>query len=707
MSEHHNHNNSITNTNCIDDCIVPPPAVDEEITTDIHKASTFLLFSKINLLDIPNFNVPYGNNTFKPTEQQDVPFYSHIHSLFIKNTPFIFSTALTTSSLVTSSHLTFFPSLPHDFLSQQLNLIFTEHLRNTTFIQNEIDSKSSAYDNYLTTSYYTMNIGPLLPGTCELSRDCYVDGDSFYRAFMFSYIECQLSQRNELFFMNLIYDIHHSKQTFVNKDYCVNYNEVLLVLKHILTRVKDKSMHLNELLYYYNKMFSMLDNFNKALIKYMKIKLAMFLKDNAKAIDVNAFVNNKCISSYYINATTNAFVDVDAFINEHIALMQHEPEPFTLFLVPFAFPGVELTITPERNNEYINTLVFPRCTSYTSDNSTETGMNNVDIALVYASTHHYKIKYTEQRRIELNYTAVPRCSMQFTSHKDIAYTCDTCNKQQGIIFNKFNEVLCKNCLYDKVKHIMMDRLRYLKNEHYYNIEYYSRPIQLTTDNDKQLELNDNEIRVLFIGNNITSLNQLLLFYARATCSKCGVVYDNNDNTQSSSSSSSELITLNCGCILCKHCSTQLVKDGTLEHIVLNAFEKKKFNILQQMCACNKPFDVYNAVQLLYPQQEVEEYNAKAHERMEDYLYRYCMLCERKLADKNKKVEERVVRVCVQGAGGKVKHTVCERCVNAFGENKGNVNGKYVKVECKVCTKEHLVSRRMMMGSECCSNCVVW
>ena len=209
--------------------------------------------------------------------------------------------------------------------------------------------------------------------------------------------------------------------------------------------------------------------------------------------------------------------------------------------------------------------------------------------------------------------------------------------------------------------------------------------------------------MLFIGNNITSLNQLLLFYARATCTKCGVVYDNdNNNTQSS-----ELITLNCGCILCKHCSTQLVKDGTLEHIVLNAFEKKKFNITQQICACNKPFDVDNAVQLLYPQQEVEEYNAKARERMEDYLYRYCMLCERKLADKNKKVEERVVRVCVQGAGGKVKHTVCERCVNAFRENKGNVDGRYMKVECKVCTKEHLVSKRMMMGSECCSNCVVW
>ena len=689
----HNHSNSITNTNPNDDCHVPPPAIDEQIT-NIKKASTFLLFTKINLRDISNFNPPYGNN-IKPTELNDIHFHSHLRSLFTKNIPFIFSTSLTSSSLITSSQLTFFPSLSHDFLSQQLDLIFAEHLQNVTFIQNEIDSKSSAYDNYLTSSYYALNVGPLLPGLCELSRNCYVDGDSFYRAFMFSYIEFHISTRNDLFFMNLIYDMYHSKQTFTNKDYCVNYNEVLLVLKHILTRVKDKSMHLNELLYYYNKMFSMLDNFNKALIKYMKSKIAMFLKDNAKAIDINAFVENKCVSKQYINTATNQFADINAFITEHITLMQHEPELFTLFLVPFAFPGVELTITPE-HNEYINSLVFPRCTTAYHD---EHHTNNVDIALVYSTTHHYKIKYTEQRKTELNYTAVPRCSIQFTSHKDTEYTCDTCTKQNGVVFYKLNEALCKHCLYDKVKQIILDRARCLINEHYYNIEYYSRPIKLTTEDDKQLELNDNEIKVLFIGKNITSINQLLLLYARTTCHKCGVVYDDKQ---------SELITLNCGCTLCKQCAAQFVMNGTLEQIVLNAFEKKKFNITQQLCLCMKHFDVDNAVQLLYPKEEVEEYKDKAVKRMEDYLYRYCMLCERKLAERNKKVQERVERVIVYEQNMKLKHTICETCIHVLTERNNVINaeGKVVTLECKVCSTQHQVNKRLTSNA-CCSNCVVW
>ena len=656
-------------------------------------------FHKIDLLNMKAFNPAHG--FIKLTEKEDKDCLAYHRNLFERNTPFIFSTPPPPTNLISTNNLSSLINPSKDFLDTKIAKILTEYGICREQEHTNINTKTQRYHSIRNNPSSSLNIGPLIPNTYEYYRSSYNDGDSFYRAFMFGYIEQCILDNNIYSIKKLLYDIYSNKLTFDNRNYEVNYLEVFSVLDIIIFKMEKDSTA--EIVQFFNRTYCMLDNLNKSLIKYMKIKIASFLKQHHNSINLKYFIDNNAISKVYVNTTTNKFNDVNTFINEHITVMETEPEPFILYLIPFVFPGIELTIIPdgEAKEQF---LVYQR---YIPDNSKLT--DKCDIILLYSNAA-YNLIYSDKKRQELGYIRISRCETIKQTHIEKENKCLMCNKLNGIEFEKLNQILCRDCLYEKTKQVILERVRYFLDENYSNLEYYIRPIKLSLE-DKQLELTNLDIKVLFDDNYINSIYRLFLFYVKSTCHRCGVVYNKEDV---------ESIMLECGCKMCKNCVGNYILTGTQGEIVLNVFEKKKYNISSQLCLCNKEFNVDNAMRAVYNDNEIETFTKDAKIRLQDYLKRYCLICEKKLAEKGDDLSSKglkFINISDEDANEFNKeHVICVDCFENMSQNrnKRNVNDdkkekthNMCNVNCEVCCKKHLIREKVFTQKVSCSVCSVF
>lgn len=662
-------------------------------------------FHKIDILDMTTYNEAHG--FIKLKEKEDKEYLAHHHNLFERNIPFIFSTPPPPQSLISSNKLTPQINQSKDFLDNQIKKILNEFKIEREQEYTNINTRTLNYHTIRNNTSSSLNIGPLIPNTYEYYRSSYNDGDSFYRAFMFGYIEQRILDKNNYVIMKLIYDIYSNKLTFDNRNYEANYKEVFSVLDIILFKMENDSTA--DVIQFFNRTYCMLDNLAKTLIKYMKIKIASFLKQHHNLINLKHFIDHNSISKAYINPSTNKFNDVNTFINEHITVMETEPEPFIFYIIPFVFPGIELTIIPdgEAKEQF---LVYQR---YIPDNSKL--LNKCDIILLYTNAA-YNLIYSDKKRADLGYTKITRSVTNKKTYSDKEVKCLTCNKLNGIEFEKLNQILCKDCLYEKTKLVILERVRYFIDEHYSNLEYYIRPIKLS-HKDKQLELTDLDIKVLFNDDYINSIYRLFLFYVKSTCHRCGVVYNKEDV---------ESIILECGCRMCKNCVGNHILRGTNGEIVLNVFEKKKYELQSQLCLCNKEFNVDNAIKKVYNDNEIEKFTIEAKERLKDYLKRYCLICEKKLADKGDDLSAKglkFINISDEDVNEFNKeHAICFECFEYMcqNRNKRNVNNdndkkdknekahnNMLEVNCMVCCKIHIVKAKIFSHNISCNSCNVF
>ena len=102
-----------------------------------------------------------------------------------------------------------------------------------------------------------------------------------------------------------------------------------------------------------------------------------------------------------------------------------------------------------------------------------------------------------------------------------------------------------------------------------------------------MKLSNPEFKYLF-GESSTIKSQLIYLMINS-CLLCGNVYESKD----------EFINLICGCRLCRNCIGETIMKDTSDLIILCNFEKKKSRKKPSLCACGNPFEVDNAILLLY------------------------------------------------------------------------------------------------------------
>ena len=535
------------------------------------------------------------------------------------------------------------------------------------------------------------------------------DSDSFFKCFMFSYLEKCIIYKKTIRIKILIDEILKNKnKIFYYKNIQVDENETIYILLFILQKL-EKDDQINSI-NYLNRAFCSNDNFCNTLVKFMKIKLSMFIKKNYQYFNSDEIINNHLILNKYYNL--NKELNYSGYSKEKVLLMQTEPDLFIYFITPFVFQ-IDLRIY------YIESYGENKLSINNSPFKSE-----FKIDLIYMNKKYsiaYIENYFQKYSNLLNYdiynndiedTLVSTDDGNILSEKQINYDdvieicdsnfkCQKCNTiTNQIILKKINPnlTICQNCLKISVNDVLLNRINNLIKDGYQNIEYYSRNIQLTDNNNKnKLFLTNLEFKFLF-GEKSTILSEILDLL-QLSCNLCV----NNVKIET-------LTQMKCGCYICKNCLNDTINNYTDNKIILNDYEKLLYEQQKKeipKCKCGDKLDINFIISKIYTEDEIKEKEQEAIERLK--IKKICLQCQKEfILNKENKNEENKIEenknekkiyydINIQFDINDEKnifyncenHIICLECFNKMNLNNKRIN-EYHEINCKICNKPHKI-----------------
>ena len=553
------------------------------------------------------------------------------------------------------------------------------------------------------------------------------DGNSFYRAFMFSLLEYYILNNNINELNGIISEITSNQLLEIYKKQELDYKIPFIILGAILKLLSNNNI---EKAYDLFIKSYLLKNacFDKMLIIYLKyisyiyVDEVIELSKNKNETNTHNNINKDlintmniepsffiiCLMSYLFDVNVHIFwLDKDLvqckdgvinFIDEE------NTEILPLISLGYFFSSYHIIYSVKSNNEFINKIF----------NSKSNNLSRLTYQI------HNKDK------------------------------CQICKGQKYIIFFKQNFKVCKNCLENYINKISSFRNQSLNNDNYIGQEYYSRPFHLK-DN---YFLNDFEF--IEIKEEVNIINYLQ-HTASIVCSKCKGNFDKKN-----------LNNLKCKCLLCDKCLEEMILDITGGLKILNSFEKR--NLQKTSCtSCEGDFSYEDALEHLKDIKEKDRKNAI--NRMKNYISTKCLICgnevrkndnndeflrdnseeteeDNNINQKNKYIEiKKYKKIKIRKENDKrkgidyldIEHVICYECYekNMIHSNisysKGSVNkngekdkeendsgssedndNKYKRGEyyidfeegecfCFICNKKHYLIDKSVRNGGCCSS----
>lgn len=556
------------------------------------------------------------------------------------------------------------------------------------------------------------------------------DGNSFYRAFMFSLLEYYILNNNLNEMNEIISEITSNKLLEIYKKQELDYKIPFIIFGAILKLLSN-------------------NNIEKAYDIFIK----SYLLKNA-CFDKMLIIYLRYISYIYVDEVIELSKEIESQIQnninkELINTMNIEPNFFIICLIPYLFD--------------INILIFwldkdlIQCKDGVINFIDEENSENIPLISVgyFFSSYHiiYSIKSTNEfmnKIFNSKSNNLSRLTCQI-KNKD---KCQICKGQKYIIFLKQNFKVCKNCLDIYINKISSFRNQSLNNDNYIGQEYYSRPFHLK---DNYI-LNDFEF--IEIKEEVNIINYLQ-HTASIVCSKCKGNFDKKN-----------LNNLKCKCLLCDKCLEEMILYITGGLKILNSFEKR--NLKKAVCtSCGGDFSYEDALEHLKDIKEKDRKNAI--NRMKNYIYTKCLVCgndvrknenideflrdnfeeteeDNNINQKNKYIEiKKFKRIKIRKESDKGKgidyldneHVICYECyekmiihpnINFSKGSVNNINGKnkeeydsgssddddnkykrgeyYIDFEegeclCFICNKKHyLIDKSVRNGGCCSSGCII-
>ena len=278
-------------------------------------------------------------------------------------------------------------------------------------------------------------------------RKVYKDGDSFFRAFMFSYLEKLILSQNVHEIKILIYEIENQSSTkFTYRDYEIPLLEVIIIFQKILEYTISKQYY--EAIKTLNRGFCMNQNFTNSLIKIMKILIGEFISLNYNNFNNEELINLKIINDYYFDKDTKEF-KYKEYNTNNVLLMQTEPDLFQVFLTPYVFKNASLKIYYNEENK-----IRPSSFTIQSYNK-EKGINEnkqIEIELLFSLKSGYSIIYYEDYFIKnsntFSYELVLQSNVKSFTIVSESVKCERCTRIcNKITFKKLEgQVFCLECV---------------------------------------------------------------------------------------------------------------------------------------------------------------------------------------------------------------------------------------------------------------------
>jgi hypothetical protein len=508
-------------------------------------------------------------------------------------------------------------------------------------------------------------------------RHCLNDGNSFYRAVMFSVLQSLIVQVKLSELKEIVCEMCLMKYKEVFTANGIDVVIVYSILSAIITALevdndKDKALT------YLTQAYLMKENhFDLAMVVYYRQLCYEYLKETYEIIKQEN--NDKEVHKQLINV-------------ESVLVLGKEPEFVLVMLLPYIF-NVNLKLiwidgTPSNHNTgYVNL----------SDETTTTTTFPV-IYIGYFFSSYYPL-YPLSSPYNNNERALQLRKLTYISNE--RSMCDVCKSHTLKVYLLCKRCyMCMECLNAQVNAVLSKRAVNLYKNKYNGFEYSTQPIPLKGN----YSLSNREFMELYSDNYIlNTLNEFI-------CGLCFSCFENKDKH--------ELNVLNCSCRYCKTCLQIKIEKATKGLYVLNQYERSNFE--KMICECNNDFNIEEAITLVHVVDKEMKVTA-AKERMRTYVQTKCALCGNDVHNccEDTPTPTPTMKDCVnhhvitiKGEDGvDSEHLICENCMKTTTQVHGNNT-----LMCVICDKEHVVdgdtlmSPRKRMKSEnggCCNDkCII-
>jgi hypothetical protein len=452
-------------------------------------------------------------------------------------------------------------------------------------------------------------------------RQCKNDGNSFYRIFMFLYIENFILNKNIEKLKILIKAITEQNLIGYYKSYNINLNNVFEIFKIILYFMENKK---------------------DVKSAYKEFLNAYNLEDNS--FDLTLILYLRKIVHTYMNKLINLYKkreerDIKIINLESILTLNVEPDMLVIILMPYIF-DVNLILLfiegdySEPKKDIINL--------YSQD---ESGLPLIIIGNFY--NNYYPLYSRSNKEIVYNdFNKFKNMGIKKLIYFGNKFKCNDCNNENiQIIFLEKKKKACAQCL----KNFLSSTINQLANNFYkeakcYSLEYYLQPIFLNNN----IYINNFEFKEIY--KNKLNMFDAIYNVLENICFNCHKNFESN-----------ELILLKCKCKLCKRCLEEKINKYTHSYKLLNIYEKKTFKKIK--CCCNKDFDYDNAKEYIeFTQKEIDN----AAERLYDCIYNTCCICLKSIKD-NPTLLYRPIKIEKESDGNygidfnDMNHILCKKC----------------------------------------------
>ena len=462
------------------------------------------------------------------------------------------------------------------------------------------------------------------------------DGNSFKRAFSYSLLECFLLKNNTKKLNYLIYDINRMLQK--------KYNNEIKQICNLLIDIKENS----SIEYLMNSYNNPSINFDEILINYIDLNIRKVL----------GIENNK---RKYLEIDYNIMKILVNIFDVNIEIYYIEEEENMLKM------GEKLIY----NDTFYNTKKNLRRSSYSDYDCSTT------FRFLFFLNSYYII-YTDKSDMDSTMANNNNQKQYYYIDNLPTYKCPNCKENTGLdIIPSSEAIFCHICLNKYLKDILERRVILFLKSNFSCIEYYTRPIKITSD----IVINFSLYKYITKNYIISDFEKIL----EKSCFRCFKIFHEKNKIKK----------LKCLCQVCDICFEKMYKENLKDKIYLNKYEIH--NMPRNKCLCGNDIDLQNFLKLSKNKPSDKD-KKLAEDRLKNILKKKCCLClqtnEQKLFD-FQIMEGPNHFMCINCYEKEQKKETNDKDENDKDSNDNIINNKNKKlvikrkIACKICYEEHI------------------
>ena len=396
------------------------------------------------------------------------------------------------------------------------------------------------------------------------------DGNSFKRAFSYLLLENFILQNKTKKLDYIIYDI--------NKSLGKKFKDTIKVVCNLLIDIKENS-----------SIDYLMNSYNNPNLHFDEVMIA-YIEDTIKSATGSSKNKNKYqeIDFSILRILCNVFeINLEIYYIEEDLDSNNDNEI------------LKMKTTILNNDDFIRVKNNINVSSYDECDS------SITFRLLFFLNAYY-IVYTKKSDIDSTLANNNNEKQYYYISSLPKYKCPNCKKNTGLdIIPSYEAIFCHICLNKYLQEILEKRAILYVKSNFSCIEYYTRPIKITSD-----------IPITFCLYKYITKNYITQDFdkiVKRICFRCFEIFEID-----------KINILKCRCQLCDNCLEKLLKENIKKKVCLNKYELN--TIVRTKCLCQNEVDLVNLMELS-KNKPTEKDKKDAEDRLLKVIKKRCCLCK--------------------------------------------------------------------------------